>query len=394
MLIITLQRDKKYQFKSTFYLFLIYNGILYSIDNSDQRLNINNTEGLRNPGRYIDRKYDKIWLPLNLIEEDLEISTQKDLILRNSSIKKIISLEKISEEQPEIICWLYIFLDKTIQYINTNDIDQGITKNDIVKSIEYINSNPVDLVLQSDGPGKYLENIYLTKCTDIVVKEDQLPKVVGTENYIKQVIAYSRRQLFADNIKNLVLKDYTKNHKKVYQKITDFVKNYPLNILIEKALKNEKYSCMIYPSFASDVEEEGLIKKEILSMVTSSYYIYSSLDIYLGDTFDKFNGVCIYDKKTKWKKLVVLSFIDYRQFFEFFEIIEENIIPHQMKDHLHQQSTWYVGNSILNDLDPIDMIYDPWFKRENNRNDHPKINVIIPICNKCIKKLQRVKNES
>jgi hypothetical protein len=61
--------------------------------------------------------------------------------------------------------------------------------------------------------------------------------------------------------------------------------------------------------------------------------------------------------------------------------------PKEMIDHLHQQNEMYIGNKILNDLDPIDLINDPWF-RTDIRN-YPKITVFIPICKRCYNKYKK-----
>ncbi|GAH15331.1 unnamed protein product [marine sediment metagenome] len=57
----------------------------------------------------------------------------------------------------------------------------------------------------------------------------------------------------------------------------------------------------------------------------------------------------------------------------------------------------YMGNSILNDLDPVDGVNDPWFRggdsaKETYRFAHldpPNIKIEIPICLRCLNKYKR-----
>jgi len=94
-LIVAAQRNKKHDFKGVFFLFLIYNGYLYSIDNSSNRLNFDNTEGMRNPSRYLERQYEKVWLPINLLlEQDIE----RKIIVKGQKVFKIYTWDKIAKK--------------------------------------------------------------------------------------------------------------------------------------------------------------------------------------------------------------------------------------------------------------------------------------------------------
>ena len=87
-----------------------------------------------------------------------------------------------------------------------------------------------------------------------------------------------------------------------------------------------------------------------------------------------------------------LTFIDYRQFLEFFNLTEKDI-PKAMVEHMHQENTLYVGNSILTDVDPIDTIRDPWFRNDRigcvySPGWDPHLIINIPLCKRCLRKIR------
>lgn len=387
-LILTLQRNKLYQFKSDFYLFLIYNGILYSIDNSDKRLNINNTKGCRNPDRYLEDKYDKVWLPFRILSSKRK-TDETALVVKGTKVYKIDSLDNIAKDFPETLYWLYIFLGRVVNYINTEKVELGVTTSDNTKLLTYSKN---EFKIEGAGAGSYLEEIYASKCKDIVVQEKHLPNIIGTQKFISDIIGYRKRELIAKILNKTVQNDHKRNAAKVYNEIRAFVKDYPIDRILKKAKLNAEYEYMNYKRFGSTGPDTGILKERIMYIADESLWQYTDKNNIINITGDLYSNhgrkrtACVYDKKFQWKKIIRLDFIDYQQFLEFFEI-SENDIPSQMKQHLHQQSELYVGNPILNDTDPVDEIKDPWFREHENRMGGPLLRVAIPICNRCLKKL-------
>lgn len=391
-LIVTLQRNKEYQWKSTFFLFLVYKGTLYSVDNLENRLNLNNTEGCRNPDRYIERKYDKVWLPLELLDKAKK-SNSHQLIVKGTKVYKIASLEDYAKKAPEIIYWLNVFVDRVIDFVLEQKVEQGVTASDLPKLLTYVNSNK--LKIPNSGAGAYLEEIYTENCKSIVVQEKHLPKLVGTQEYVRNVLAYKRRGLIAESLQKAVDLDHKKNSEKVYDDIRKFVQNWPIKDLIKRSLQKKKYSYMQYPHFGFQQHPDGLQKESIFRMFDSknnyswNYENKANLINVNTHLYEYVIGQphtnCACCAKWKWKQIIVLDFIDWRQFIEFFEITEKEI-PIQMKQHLHQQLEMYVGNSILDDTDPIDELNDPWFRETENGMGGPLLRVSIPVCNRCLKR--------
>ncbi|MDG6989624.1 MAG: hypothetical protein JRN21_09960 [Nitrososphaerota archaeon] len=108
------------------------------------------------------------------------------------------------------------------------------------------------------------------------------------------------------------------------------------------------------------------------------------------------------DKNT-WKSVVSLDFNDWLQFCAFFGL-EQSQVPKEFIDHFHLQNEAYTGNTILEDIDPVDLIRDPWFRTieekstysekegkyvpsglEIGQNSKPRLTGYIPICNSCFK---------
>jgi hypothetical protein len=368
-------------------LFLIYNGILYSIDNSDRRLNQDNTEGCRNPDRYLERHFDKTWLPIDLLWNK-KVSKSKELMIKESKVYRLQSFEKIGKKQPEIIYWLIIFLYRCIEHIKNKEVAKGITVSELPKLIEYANKKE----FQGDdwsGSGQFLYDHFKKECKDLVITEKNLPVAIGTGEFVNNLLLYKRRQLQADLIQKKVEEDYEKNHEQVYKWVEQFVKNIKPEDLVKRVLENNKYSYMGYPRFTED-RIIKLEKEEILK-IGDKYYGNGLRDNELDFTTQKHwrdKQYCYVCNKVLYKKELCLRFRDYRQFLEFFNL-KENEIPEQMKLYLHHQLEMYVGNSILKDTDPIDEIKSRWFEEHSHQYGGAKFDINIPVCNRCIKKLSK-----
>lgn len=400
-LIVAIQRNKKYDFKGVFLLFLIFNGYLYSIDNSSRRLNLDNTCGMRNPSKYLEREYSNIWLPIDLLFE----KQKKVPILRGQRVFKIYTWDKIRKKNIGIIYWMNMFLYRIIEYISSTNIDNGLIPKQTVPLLKSANKK-VDFTYETKeqhGRNEYLLNKYKNKVQTkaLVLAEDKLPAIIGTKKYIQEVIAYKKREKIADEIEKALFEDFDKNKNKVKKWIQGFLDKQDAEKIVIRALEDKEYAYMHYPQFTEKRVIE-LKKKKILSIGEYSwyypeYYNWFRFGKLLYDDIWKhyYEQIC-YFCGAKQKKIMELTFIDYRQFLEFFEL-EEKDVPRQIIDHLHQKRQMYLGNSILDDLDPVDGINDPWFRggdsaKEKYRFAHispPKIYIEISVCLRCLNKYQR-----
>lgn len=404
-LIVATQRNKKYDFRGVFFLFLVYNGYLYSIDNSSNRLNLDNTEGMRNPSRYLERAYENVWLPIDLLfEQDIK----RKIIVKGQKVFKIYTWKKIAKNNIGYIYWLNLFLFRVVDYVSTTKILKGLTSRQSIPLLESKNKT-VDFTYNTrewHGNNEYLLNKYKKEITSnaLVLKKEELPLIIATKEHIQNIIAYKKRNIVADEIEKAVFKDFDENKLKVKAWIKRFLKKQDAEQIVIKALKDLEYPCMHYPRFTEE-RKIKISKKKILSLPE---YLFSHLDhynwFYLGKTvhdtlfsrerhYTSNDCMFCYAKK---KRIVCLKFIDYRQFLEFFNLKKKDVPSHIIK-HLHQQGEMYVGNSILDDLDPVDGVNDPWFRggdraKERYRFAHtssPEIIIAIPICLRCLNKYKR-----
>jgi hypothetical protein len=371
VLIVALVRNKVREFKSTFYLFLVFNGQLYSIDNSERRLNLDNTAGDRNPNRYIDRNYEGIWLPYELIFKE---NIKEGLILYNK-VKVLGNWDEV-----EIGCkyWLELFLFRIIDYIKNNEIELGITMYDYPKLLEDKSILEKFNKPEDGGAGDYLLNLYKINIKDITVIDEKF-LIIGTQKHITEAIQYKNRQILANNIQELVNKDYEEYKDEVKSWVEDFINSYNKYWLVKKALLNQEYTYKHFPHFC-DSKEEQFYKESILTNYYNWFHNCSNALI-----LSKYNEKCFLCNKYLMKNYLKLAFIDYFQFCEFFEVTEDKIHV-KIKEHLHQQGEKYVGNSILDDTDPIDEIKDPWFKDVKSRMGGSVLLVCLGICNDCLRK--------
>lgn len=412
-LFLAVQKNEKYDFKGTFHIFLIYKGILYNIDNSEKRLNLDNTAGARNPQRYLERAYEGVWLPVNLILEDDE--DPKNVPVEREKIFKIASMNDIKKKDIEVIYYLQVLMYKLVELINSNKkIELGITSMAALKQIEDKSGKSFDMKKEygvghyTKGSGEYLLNKYGKEVptTALVPTKADLPDIIGTRRYIQEVISYKQRQLLAKEIEEDLIKDYNARAGEVREWISRFIEKQDFKRLVIEVLKDKKYGYRHYRGFASrGFKGKGnwrWRKRWIATIMDNDAVWFSSYGGRMntviietknlsGEVLDNTCKIC---QRTR-KRWIKLGFIDYHQFIEFFEV-DKSDLPDEMIEHLHQQSELYVGNSILDDVDPVDQIDDPWFTNKSlgivrvSNNTAKELIIYIPICGRCLRKYKNI----
>lgn len=408
VLIVTIQRNTRYDFRSVFMLFMIYNGHIYSIDNSDRRINLDHTAGARAPGKYIRDKYWHVWLPLDLLEEkETNIPMVKDL-----NIYKKGSWDQIGHERPVYLYWLHMFIVRVAFLIEKKKFKKGITARTLPPLLSGANRRNEFSHVKKRQKGKYLIDAYGKTCTDIVLKKEEVPAVLGSKKYIQEVLHYQRKKRLALQIQQTVYDTYNEKKKEVRDWWGNLLKKYGVEYILLEALQEKKYTWRKYHQFADYYKPNPtyscLTKDKIVSKpdhwwatirTTNAFHFgeWVETEQYVSGGYYK-QSCCLCDAKMKLK--IKLDFIDYRQIMEFFNIQEKELHP-IVRRHLHQASQMYIGNSILDDLDPFDGIVDPWFvgdevdKIEKNperlfaREDAKRLKVIIPLCKRCYNKYKR-----
>ena len=448
-LVVTFQPhpDPDKRFKGTFYLFLVYNGHLYSIANPERRLDYDNTAGMRRPDRYVDRKYDHVWLPFELLWEQ---SKTMDQIIPNTPVFRVMNFDVIKDKHPEIFYWLNMFTIRTIYEIERN-IDKiliGVSTSSVGPLLEDLTKQKKILErIESESivpRNEYLIKEYGSKLTEIVPVDIQtLPMVIGTERYIKELTEFEQRKKLADQIEEEVLKEYHEKKAEIRDWWFKFVESYNYDELINKVLKEDRYPMIMYNwcEYEQTLTEEE--KQEIavrhgeeywyrisgFSGIPELYYgkigmfkvLRSTKSWYFSGSLGREHSyrsinlfkikprklnmetlLCQTCLRYKYKQIFEVVFKDWRQIVAFFGI-KEGELPPIVKTHLHQAQESYIGNTILDDTDPVDSIEDPWFREEYDGSyrwgkssggdmsfgDEKSLSFFFAICNRDFNKIRR-----
>jgi hypothetical protein len=389
------EEDTFSSYKGTFHIFLIKNKKLYSISNSTMRLNLNNKEGKRNPDKYLDRKYDNIWLPINLLfENDINFmsSPSSSLALAIKTENPIISnWNKITEKNPAYKYWIEVFVIRLLEYIKNTPPKTGAFSSDAIKLLPpanpyYTENNNCNYT----GVGKYLIEAYGSFLPSLSIPPSLGMHIINTKEHIQQTMAYSQKTFFAKKLQNKVCEDYSLNYIPVLESLRQLIKTQDIKTVIKTALADNTYSVVYFRPWN---EQQWETKKEKILKIQDSIHpgIYHSekkpllcwITQNLPLTSYNWHAHCEYCSKNKANLLIHLKFIDWRQICEFFALPTE-ALPMQVIQHLHQQRRQNYSNSILEDIDPLDDISDPWFMAYSSS---PKFEIEIPICKACRKKI-------
>lgn len=427
-MIITFMKDKKYDYKPNIYIFFIWKNNLYVVDMGERRLNLDNTAGARTGGRRFYEKFDHVWLPLDIIFSNKRKTKSTEIQLRDQKVFKRGKLVDVFKKEPEVKAFLDMLTYRIIDYIETPDkkIELGVTSYQIMKQLEDKSETrieervPVGKDFESfasrNDASSYLIKKYASKITSIVPTKSELPLLIGKRDFIEGMVKYKQRENVSISIAREMYLDWKNNHKRVYGEIVKFIKKIKPEDLAVLAFRDQRYPYKQYVPVFDDVwllhdRKTRVIKKpqileDIVTNVTEKFP-YWSIDHLLHILVSKHDHVgygiealeCQVCKKTRWKKLIHIKLLDYRQFCAFFDVKVEDF-PIEMKQHFHRMNEAYVGNSILDDVDPVDEIRDLWFRKvsknlvgayKETKNmfpaTPPSIELFIPICNRCVKKL-------
>lgn len=450
-LFVTFTKDQRYKNIPHIYLYLLYKNKFYVLNMDEQNLNQSWATGLRSPDRY-DHWYhfNNIWLPFKMILKSDKKTESTEIELRKKSVFKHSLLSDIFEKKPEAKVWIDMFLYRVLDYIKneTNVIPLGVTPEEVlVPMLEYkgvkeletnVKLNQVGFEGNIEPMGKsfasyidpisYLMKKYLSQMTSVVPSIKKVPLMLARKEHIENVILFEQRKLVAEQLQKLVRDDYKKNHKRVYSWFRKLVKSNDLKKIIEKALKDEEYSFHYFGKFPKKedrkygevvngmrvnlVGNDKIQKRKLLIVyklkVDSTPYVEND-DLNLIMTESKHfwsdypkRALCSICKKHKWYYIIRLSFIDYMQICEFFNLKEEDL-PKEYVEHFHYQNTTKSSLSLHNDDDPAFMVIDPYFREHethrdvvifnDNRSDNPEMNIFYVSCKRCFNKFGGKYNE-
>ena len=270
---------------------------------------------------------------------------------------------------------------------------------------------PEKLDLPQENSGSYLvpflKELPVEKIDLNIIRDD----LTSFEQVEKNLMYQSRKQS-AEILQGEIKKDYDRNWEKVKEQLTLFIQKKfaeKRDYYIKKILEDREYQYKRYQGFGTYEEEkfqkENVIieKEKILSIHCDHKIIHGKGNIYYASSERNFHfttfeyrgkyfpcASCNKNGKTEY----ILTIKDVQVFIDFFELSEKEIkdLPKQMKKYLNQARTLYDGNSILEDLDPVSLIENPWWVCKNsNHNSSPQITMSMALCKFCSKrKLRRI----
>lgn len=449
-LFITFSKDQRYNNTPHIYLFLLYRNKFYVLNMDEQNLNQSWTTGLRQRDRYeYWYHFENIWLPFKMILKSDKKTTSTEIELRNKKVFKHALLTDIFQKKPEAKVWIDMILYRVLDFIKNdiNKIPLGVTPEEtLVPMLEYKDVKELqtkvpikhvsfdekveimgDSFASRGDPSSYLIEKYSSKMTSVVPSIKKVPMMLATKEHIENVVLFEQRKLVAKQLQKLVRQDFKKNHKKVYSWFRKLVKSSNTREIIEKALEDKEYSFHYYGDFPKKenrkygvsvngmtvnlVDRKKIQKRKLLILYNlkedhTPFVENDDLNIIMSKSKDIYSNYpklsfCNLCKKYSSFYIMRLSFIDYLQICEFFNI-KESELPKEYVQHFHYQNTTASDNHIINDADPVYTVRDPYFReRETDgqplvlndiRQDNPEINIFYFGCKRCIDKITKEKN--
>lgn len=404
--------------ESAFYILFVTKGDAFLIDN-----NIHSFRDVikRNEDRFIERRTDNTYLPWEIIMNFLENKNEDKTVVNPKSSFSFKVIGHLSDVNPTdslgiiaiIDTCLYTF-SKTrflknssvalkIDMLDTEFLKQSennalVTYKNNIPAITDIDLNwdPDKFDLPKENSGSYLEpDIKKVPLNLKNIKRNELTSLEQTQ----KKLTYMTRKQVAKKLEKKLKKDYEKNWDKVKRDLTVFIQKHFLTsseYFIKKSLMDKEYEYIKYCSFADNMKENSKpIKEKILTIKYNNNIIYGNYDRWARRKFLVMEQEdCIYCNKHHGRYEFLLKIKDFRQFVDFFELSESEIkkLPIQMKKYFNQARVLYNGNSILQDLDPISQIENPWWSE--GFNYEPYIIISFSLCGFCYKKLKRrLKND-
>jgi hypothetical protein len=437
--------------ETAFYVLFRQKGYAYLVENSkhsfrDQYYR-NKSNGTVGKDAWLDRKYETCYLPVEIVMNFFagETTSKAVNIFEESVFTSIGELTKCS---PHTVLYTYAFVDNCITFFKDQEFASKISNTSCAGFVDQLlkgSTENVPAIAASLLPA--LGALDISWSPDKAGVDDvsdtlkgveaELPMVQATDlsglsqgsltsiEHLRRSIIFRNRLNRAEALQEMWLEDFKKNHNNVSEELASFITNKGLKFLAQKSLKNLTYPLRVYRQFGtvSKANEQGYIDTTILNSIDKkvknehgSYlntfrltgytqlhqHYYSSDDrsfSYPSSTIKGYKHLCCYCDDAIARHFYTLQFLDWDIFRAFFEIKEEelSLIPDQIKKYLNLSSTQYFGNSILDDIDPIALIKNPWFVAvmdrlgdiQFNQRNVPAYYVNFRLCGNCLRELQK-----
>jgi hypothetical protein len=427
------------QYQDTaFYIIFRQEKFAYIIENNKHsyrdQIYRTKSDGTSGQDAFLEMKYDHTYFPIQLVIDFLQKQSSSTNII-NPETLNFIPLGNIFDCCPEIVLWNYAFIDTCAQHLLKEDFAQQIS---LAACIDFI--KPEITSTDSNLPAVYTSALpsltsldlswsakkidakgHITTGTplldtfrpNVTLEQISLPvaKITSLEQLHRELI-FNKRKKEAEIMQETINKDFIEHF--------DSVKNHILKLLHKKgvcfiALKSQKftYPKTVYPQPKKVLFHEGdedevkenpkIIQVPLLQIFDSKKRLLQENSAPLGRCVfynePPFRGKPYCDLCRTFPTLYffALDFKEYAHFKSFLEITDDSTVPAQLKDFLSQdQKIGYIGNPLLDDIDPMAMVQIPWWKTSlcqgeiiKYRNDR---NICLPIrfglCGKCQNKIR------
>lgn len=408
----------------------------------------NSSKGEEGHARWLWRSVENIYLPVETVLKFFETkSEEKDIVIRDKKFPFRV-IAKFKDEDDLTILWSQYFVDECLRQFRDDGVLDEVTPAVSLGFLLPQTSNKVDSNLPAEykpfipsvhsldlswdpksieasdedkGSGAYLtpfiKELPLAKLDLTTTPIDSLSSLKQAQGHL----VYQKRKQEADGLEKALWDDFGKNFPKVMKSVEDLIKvGVPdKEKFIVKAFEDKPYPLGNYGVRSGGFcQDESPLKEEYLlywakakegsgvkcTRVRQINGHVSYRDVraitYSGDY--KQCGWC----SAAAKNMYYLKFIDAMQFMSFFGVSDKEI-PKQMLDYLNQNRTLYHGNSILNDIDPLKMVTNPWWTARSYDEEHlspddswktyglraddpPAIFVQFYTCDRCKKKYLRM----
>jgi hypothetical protein len=438
--------------ETAFYILFRQKGYAYLVENSkhsyrDQYYR-DRSNGTPGQDAWLDRKYEYCYLPIEKVINFFNKKTESKTVSLFDGFN-MISLGKVTDCSPHTTLYTYAFMDKCFSYFKDNEFSANISNTSCIGFVSQLLKGSTDNVpaiaatmlptLSEFDISWSPEEMGIRKYSDNFEKvEPELPVIQTTDlsmlpqgsltsiEHLKRSVKYRNRLASAKELEYQWNKDFKENLQKVLDTVGLFIRKRGLTFVVRKSLQNLTYRLRGYKCFGYNsnlMDESGYTNITILDGVdkkrkddkgsyirTHNLSGYTSLHQSFGSSLDR---AFAFDRSYVSSKLLcnhcgdtyaryhyTLQFLDWEIFREFFEIKENEMqyIPDQFKMYLNQASNEYCGNSLLEDLDPIALIKNPWFIKTLNNNGeiidrsrkNPAYLINYFLCGNCQKSIMKV----
>jgi hypothetical protein len=363
-LALTYSRNGSYPWRIAPYIFLVYRNAIYVFDGSDHRLDLENPAGARGSG--MGSMANFVWLPWQLMTTSYDESMSMPILKDKKAFVRGKMDDVLSDKN--YFVWLSMFVSRAVDFIENHEIEKAYGVKDVLL-LPDMNRNATDISGKDWGENQHgaeknadLVKFFSDKLNSLTPASIDLSRatVIGTKQHITSFIQYNQRKALAGELARLLKEDYALNGGKLANWFHDTVEEFGVERFIDLALMDGEYPY-------TEVRDEWPFRNNP-RIVTESVLEYKAREeagAYLteGNTENRhvFNkgDTCALCGAPHPSIYVGCRFRDYRQFSSFFGM-KALSLPERFMLHFTTQRHLYTGNEILEDVDPVLLVDDPY----------------------------------